>query len=137
MKKFAVLILLYAVLLFPACLKAEIVDGIVAVVNNEVVTQAELNAILLPLYTQYKSTYSDEELLMKIDEAKKNILYKLIEDKLILQEAHKIGMPATDEEVAERLEQIKSQFSSSEEFKSALASQGLTVVDLKEKYREQ
>jgi len=41
-------------------------------------------------------------------------------------------MPATDEEVAERLEQIKSQFSSSEEFKSALASQGLTVVDLKE-----
>ena len=137
MKKFAVLILLYAVLLFPACLKAEIVDGIVAVVNNEVVTQAELNAILLPLYTQYKSTYSDEELLKKIDEAKKNILYKLIEDKLILQEAHKIGMPATDEEVAERLEQIKSQFSSSEEFKSALASQGLTVVDLKEKYREQ
>jgi len=137
MKKFAVLILLYAVLLFPACLKAEIVDGIVAVVNNEVVTQAELNAILLPLYTQYKSTYSDEELLMKIDEAKKNILYKLIEDKLILQEAHKIGMPATDEEVAERLEQIKSQFSSSQEFKSALASQGLTVVDLKEKYREQ
>jgi len=137
MKKFAVLILLYAVLLFPACLKAEIVDGIVAVVNNEVVTQAELNAILLPLYTQYKSTYSDEELLMKIDEAKKNILYQLIEDKLILQEAHKIGMPATDEEVAERLEQIKSQFSSSEEFKSALASQGLTVVDLKEKYREQ
>lgn len=137
MKKFAVLILLYAVLLFPACLKAEIVDGIVAVVNNEVVTQAELNAILLPLYTQYKSTYSDEELLMKIDEAKKNILYQLIEDKLILQEAHKIGMPATDEEVAERLEQIKSQFSSSQEFKSALASQGLTVVDLKEKYREQ
>ena len=137
MKKFAVLILLYAVLLFPACLKAEIVDGIVAVVNNEVVTQAELNAILLPLYTQYKSTYSDEELLKKIDEAKKNILYKLIEDKLILQEAHKIGMPATDEEVAERLEQIKSQFSSSQEFKSALASQGLTVVDLKEKYREQ
>ena len=137
MKKFAVLILLYAVLLFPACLKAEIVDGIVAVVNNEVVTQVELNAILLPIYTQYKSTYSDEELLMKIDEAKKNILYKLIEDKLILQEAHKIGMPATDEEVAERLEQIKSRFSSSEEFKSALASQGLTVVDLKEKYREQ
>jgi len=137
MKKFAVLILLYAVLLFPACLKAEIVDGIVAVVNNEVVTQVELNAILLPIYTQYKSTYSDEELLKKIDEAKKNILYQLIEDKLILQEAHKIGMPATDEEVAERLEQIKSQFSSSEEFKSALASQGLTVVDLKEKYREQ
>ena len=137
MKKFAVLILLYAVLLFPACLKAEIVDGIVAVVNNEVVTQVELNAILLPIYTQYKSTYSDEELLKKIDEAKKNILYKLIEDKLILQEAHKIGMPATDEEVAERLEQIKSQFSSSQEFKSALASQGLTVVDLKEKYREQ
>ena len=137
MKKFAVLILLYAVLLFPACLKAEIVDGIVAVVNNEVVTQVELNAILLPIYTQYKSTYSDEELLKKIDEAKKNILYQLIEDKLILQEAHKIGMPATDEEVAERLEQIKSQFSSSQEFKSALASQGLTVVDLKEKYREQ
>jgi len=40
-------------------------------------------------------------------------------------------MPATDEEVAERLEQIKSQFSSSEEFKSALASQGLTSADLK------
>jgi len=137
MKKLAGLILLFLVLLYPHFLNAEIVDGIVAVVNNEVITQTELNAILLPIYTQYKSTYSDEELLTKIDEAKKNILYQLIEDRLILQEAQKIGMPATDEEVAERLEQIKSQFSSSEEFKSALASQGLTSADLKEKYREQ
>ncbi len=137
MKKIVILILLGIVLFYSVCLKAEIVDGIVAVVNNEVITQTELNDILLPVYTQYKSTYSDEELLKKIDEAKKNILYQLIEDRLILQEARKIGMPATDEEVNERLQQIKSQFANSEEFKSILASQGLTVADLKEKYKEQ
>ena len=137
MKKIVTLILLCIILFYSTCLKAEIVDGIVAVVNDEVITHAELNAILLPIYTQYKSTHSDEELLKKIDEAKKNILYQLIEDKLILQEARKIGMPATDEEVNERLEQIKSQFTNNEEFKSILASQGLTIADLKEKYREQ
>jgi parvulin-like peptidyl-prolyl isomerase len=137
MKKFAAFILLGITLLYPLSLKAEIVDGIVAVVNNEVITQAELNTILLPIYSQYKSTYSDEELLKKIDEAKKNILYQLIEDKLILQEAEKIGILVTDEEVDERLQQIKSQFSSSDEFRDALASQGLTVIDLKEKYKEQ
>jgi parvulin-like peptidyl-prolyl isomerase len=137
MKKFAAFILLGITLFYPLSLRAEIVDGIVAVVNNEVITQAELNTILLPIYSQYKATYSDEELLKKIDEAKKNILYQLIEDKLILQEAEKIGVSATDEEVDERLQQIKSQFSSSDEFRDALASQGLTVVDLKEKYKEQ
>jgi parvulin-like peptidyl-prolyl isomerase len=137
MKKITILVSFFIILFFNSYLNAEIVDGIVAVVNNDVITQAELNAILVPIYSQYKSTYSDEELVKKIDEAKKSIIYQLIEDRLILQEAQKIGITVSDEEVDEKLTQIKSQFASNEEFRSALDSQGLTVNDLKEKYREQ
>jgi parvulin-like peptidyl-prolyl isomerase len=137
MKKLAAVIILISVLLCSLLVKAEIVDGIIAIVNSEVITQADLNAILVPIYAQYKSTYSDEELLKKLDEAKNNILYQLIEDKLILQEARKYGITATDEEVDERLEQIKSQFSDEQEFRAALNSQNLNLNDLKEKYKEQ
>ncbi|MCK4519407.1 MAG: peptidylprolyl isomerase [Candidatus Omnitrophica bacterium] len=117
--------------------KAEIVDGIIAIVNNEVITQGELNQILLPIYTQYKSTYTDEELLQKLDDARRNILYQLIEDKLILQEAKRVEVVVDDKEVSGRMEQIKSQFADADEFKEALKSQNLTISDLKDKYREQ
>lgn len=138
LKYFKVFVIFIFLFLFNFCSpKAEIVDGIIAIVNNEVITQGELNEVLLPVYAQYKAVYSDEELLRKLGEARKNILQQLINDKLIVQEARRQEILVADEETEERLEQIKSQFSDENEFKEALESQGLTVNDLKEKYEEQ
>jgi parvulin-like peptidyl-prolyl isomerase len=116
---------------------SEVVDRIVAVVNNEVITKSEINEVLMPLYAQYKSTYDETELTRRLEEARTNILNQMIEDRLILQEAKSEGIEVTAREVEERLNEVKSQFADEEEFKRVLQTQDLTVADLKEKYSQQ
>lgn len=135
--KIFIVFFIYFVLLSYSGVKAEIINSIIAVVNNEAITQSELNEILIPIYAQYQSTYTDEELLQKLQEAHDNILYQLIGDKLILQEAKKQEIKVSEEEIEERLKQVKSQFPNNDEFKKILKSQNLTISDLEEKYKEQ
>jgi parvulin-like peptidyl-prolyl isomerase len=61
----------------------------------------------------------------------------MIEDKLILQQASKKNIKASEEEVDEKFNDVKSQFADAQEFEKILQSQGLTVSDLKDKYEEQ
>ncbi len=124
-------------LVYPALGYSGLVNEIAVVVNDKVITQSEVNKILMPIYTQYKSAYSGEELLQKLQEARKNVLNQMIEDKLMLQEAKKQGIEVSDEELEEKLNQVKSQFSNDEEFRQILKSENLTMLDLKEKYKEQ
>lgn len=131
------LFLIFFLAFMPQKASAEVVDGIVAVVNDDVITQGDINEVLIPIYSQYKATYSDEQLIQKLQEARKDILLQMIEDKLIIQEAEKLGVSVSDEEVQDRLEQIKGQFMDEAEFQEALRSQGITLEQLKEKYRQQ
>ena len=86
-------IVIALVILFSAGLAyAEFVDKIVAVVNDDVVTQSEVDAILAPVYIQYSSLYQAEELSRKMLEAREKLIKRLIEDKLILAEAERRGV---------------------------------------------
>ena len=116
---------------------SETFDKIVAVVNDEVITQSEIDEALKPVYTQYKSTYSKEELIQKLNQAREDILNQLIEEKLILQQAKKEEIEVSDEEIEEKLTQVKSQFPDEDTFRQVLDSQNLTISDLKQRYKEQ
>jgi len=76
---------------------AQVVDRIVAVVNDDVITQSELQESMLPFIADYKVRYDEEELEGKMDEVRQDALNRLIEEKLILQEAKKreiaVGIP--------------------------------------------
>lgn len=115
----------------------EVVDRIVAVVNDDIITQSELEESMLPFVADYKVRYGGEEAEEKMDAARQDALNRLIEEKLILQEAKRREIEITNEEVEERLESVKSRFGVEEEFYKAIENSGVTLAELKEKYKEQ
>ena len=132
-----------AIFIFFLCLfagrlhAADLVDRIVAVVNDEVITQSELEESMLPFVADYKIRYGEEELQEKIDEARADALNRLIEEKLILQEARRRGIIIDEEEVEERLEDVKARFKTEDNFKSALEESGISLSKLRQRYGEQ
>jgi parvulin-like peptidyl-prolyl isomerase len=115
---------------------AEVVDKILVIVNDEIITRGDLDRLLLPVYVQYKSRYSDRELKEKIDEVRRNLLKRLIEDKLLLVEARKREIEVASGEVEERIREVRVRFSTEEEFEAALAQENMLKSDLKEKFKE-
>ncbi len=116
---------------------AEVANKILAVVNDEVITNQELNDFLSPLYVQYEATYKGKELEEKIAQAQKEMLNQLIDDKLILQEAKKENIIVSDNEIEEKIEELKQRFTSPELFLAALEQQNLTLNKLEGLYRDQ
>lgn len=136
-------VLLFALLIPTLCVgmssdvHAEVLEGIVAIVNDEVITRHDLEEYLAPLYFQYKAEYQGEELLEKLKKLQADGLRQLIEEKLLLSEARKRKLTADPKEIQGRLDQVKERFSSQEEFEETLSRQGLVVEDLDERYRDQ
>lgn len=131
-------ILIIASLISPSAFaKEELVDRIVAAVNDEVITQSELDALFRPVAEQFKGVYQGQELIEKLTEARGKLLSQLIEDKLVLIEAKNLGIEATEQEVNERLDELKSQFPNEEAFRKALEDQQVTLSSLKKRLADQ
>ena len=109
---------------------AEIVDRIVAVVNKTVITEYQIQQT----QQNFMQEGAPEESLTR-----ESVLNFLIEQELVLQEAARMGLLVTDEELNAALENIKQQnnLTSDEQLKSALAGEGKTLTDFKEDVRQQ
>lgn len=118
-------------------LRAETLDKIIVVVNNEVITQGELDKMLAPAYQHYKMQLQGNELLRKLDETRQMILEQLIDEKLILSEARKKNVEIDEKEVAKKMEEAQGRFGSRELFEKALAEQRMTPKELKNRFRDQ
>jgi parvulin-like peptidyl-prolyl isomerase len=116
---------------------AQVIDRIVAVVDEDVITQSELQESMLPFIADYKLRYKEEEMEGKMGEVRQDALNRLIEERLILQEAKKRKIAVDDSEIKERLEHVKKRFDNEEEFYLAIKDSGITMARLKEKYKEQ
>jgi parvulin-like peptidyl-prolyl isomerase len=68
---------------------------------------------------------------------KKDLLDRLIEDRLMLQDAKKENINADENKIRSRVDQIRKRYSSETEFQEALKLQGLTLADIENKLREQ
>ena len=116
---------------------AEEANKIIAVVQDEIITQQELDYNLLPLFEQYKAVYQNEDLDKKLRKVKKDILEQMIENKLILQEAKRRGIKANEEEIEKEIAKAKKEFSSPEELAKVLKQENLSIQKLRERYEEQ
>ncbi|MDD5747010.1 MAG: peptidyl-prolyl cis-trans isomerase [Candidatus Omnitrophica bacterium] len=110
---------------------------ILAVVNEDAITQTDVDELLAPIYMQYQNTYSGEELKKKLTVAKTDILNQLIEDRLILQQAQKNNLTVDEKEVETLIEDLKTNFKTAQEFDNVLAGQNITLPELRKRYREQ
>ena len=112
-------------------------EKIVAIVNNDIITQKDLNDFINFTRLQLSREYSQQEVEDRINKIKLDMLSKLIEDRLILQEANKEKMKIDDARVKGRLSDLRRRYPSEVQFQQDLVNQGLTLADIEKKIREQ
>lgn len=135
MKRIACLLFIILLLCFFSTSYAQ--DKIVAIVNQDVITQKDYADFLNFMRLQLSSQYKGRELEEKINSAKTDLLNRLIEDRLILQEAKKNGISVDEGRIKARLNEAKKGYPTEKQFQNDLMSQGLTQADIEKKIREQ
>jgi peptidyl-prolyl cis-trans isomerase SurA len=84
----------------------QVVDGIAAVVNNDVITYSEVRDLVAPREKLLRSQYTGEELAKKIKEVREAALKDLIDRQLILQAFKKDNFQVPDHFVEDRMKEI-------------------------------
>ncbi|MDO8662819.1 MAG: peptidyl-prolyl cis-trans isomerase [Candidatus Omnitrophota bacterium] len=112
-------------------------DKIAAIVNNEVITQKDLDDFLHFMTMQLAREYKGKALENKLASIKTDLLSRLIEDKLILQEAKKEKIILDEARVRAKVNEIRKRYDSDSAFQAELMGQGLTQADIENKVREQ
>ncbi|OIO38620.1 MAG: hypothetical protein AUJ71_02540 [Candidatus Omnitrophica bacterium CG1_02_49_16] len=116
---------------------AEVLERILAVVNDELVTEQDLETVMAPVVAQARTTYTGKEFDERLKEARVQFLEKVIEDKLILSEAKRKLVIVKDPEVDEMMTDVRNKFPSREAFIKSVEGQGLTERKLWERFRDQ
>jgi len=124
-----------ATLLFaPPSAQATHVDGIVAIVNDEVITQSQLDDLKMPLGDKGFITYRDTD----DPKVRERLLERLIDKKLQLQRARELGIVVSEADVDGAIADVRQRNRmSEEELTASLGEQGLTMADYRQQIREQ
>ncbi len=108
-----------------------VVDRVVAVVNQEIITLSEVERLSRPLQGEIQT----EDRLQRqeqVQELYRKVLKRLIDEMLIDQEARKSGLKVSSKEVEEVIEGIKRRNAvNQEQFEKLLAAEGLTFEAFK------
>lgn len=132
-QRFLFVFFLMTVFCCPRHVFAEKMDKIVAIVNEDVITEDELNVFI-------KITAMDEEAEIKgedLQELKKALLDRMIEDRLILQEAKRLQLKADEKIIEDRIREIKQKAGNERAFEQALKAEGVSLNELREKLKNQ
>ncbi|MCK9603834.1 MAG: peptidyl-prolyl cis-trans isomerase [Candidatus Omnitrophica bacterium] len=126
-------------------------EKVVAIVNNDIITQKDLNDFLNFARVQLSAESKGKNLEDKAQEMKLNLLDRLIEDRLILQDAKRTLEDASKkkdmytvsrldidpERIKMRIGEIRKKFNSEADYQRSLKLQGLVQADLETRMREQ
>jgi peptidyl-prolyl cis-trans isomerase SurA len=118
-----------------AAAEASVVDRIVAVVNEDIITVYDIDMIVRPMVQNIKTQgLSPERERQTLSKLREEMLDNLINAKLTEQEVKRYKIAVTDEEVENHIRQLKQRRSlSDEDLKAGLAQEGLTL----EEYRKE
>jgi peptidyl-prolyl cis-trans isomerase SurA len=111
--------------------RAEVIDEIVAKVNDDIVTKSDLDAEEQGLLQELYRRFSGTDLDARVSQAKRDLLRHLIDRRILIQRAaHIFDMTKMKEFY---LESFKNQqdIKSDKELEKLLAQQGMTMSDLK------
>ena len=108
-----------------------VVDRVVAVVNQEVITFSEIEKWSRPFQQEIQAEDRLER-RERIQEVFRKVLDRIIEEKLIEQEARKSGIKVTSKEIEGAVEEVKEKNKINQEaLEKALAAEGLTLEAFK------
>ena len=117
----------------------DVVDRIVAVVNDEIISLYELDRAFDPILNKIKaSRYPAAQEQQVITEVRSRVLDQLIEQKLTDQELKRFNITVSDQEIDFAIERIKESRSiSDEQFAQALDAEGLTLEEFRQNTKAQ
>ena len=114
------------------------VDSYAAMVNNRLITVAEVITLVRPVEQQLRDTYKGRELDDKVRDLYKKGTDSLIERALILEEFEKQGGKIPDQAVDDHINEIiREKFGNNRaEFLKALAEERMTIDEWREETKE-
>jgi peptidyl-prolyl cis-trans isomerase SurA len=136
-KKTTIGILLTLAIGICAIASAEVVDRIVAIVNNEIITLSDLNKAILPyrqnIDASQNSSEKKQELIQTLE---RDVLQQLIDRSLSSQEAVKYNIAVSKEDVDSAIQNfMASNKMDLKGLEAALAADGLTLENYRTKMK--
>ena len=121
----------------PCGAQREAVDRVIAIVGDRVILASELATQVQMIALQTGRHPKDEQELQQFQE---EILQQMVSDQLFLVAAQQdtsisVRSEEIDQALDEHIGRISQNFGSNEEFLDALAAEGLTIRELKKRYR--
>ena len=117
---------------------AEVVDRIVAVVNDEIITLVQLNKMLTPYREKIEAgTGTEKQKKEMMESLERKMLHQLIDRSLANQEAERYHIHISDEELDKAIANFKKMNNLDEEnFQKALESQHMTFEEYRDRIRQ-
>ncbi len=117
---------------------ADVVERVVATVNNEAIFLSDLRKRAVPFLPQVAEASTETERMARLKELYEELLTFLVDEQLIRQLASSGGIRATDADVDNAIENLRLQNNmTEEEFNEALASQGLSQGQYRQDLKRQ
>lgn len=134
-RKIIVLVLIFSGATF--LFTQEIVEAIVAVVNDEVITLSQYKATHEELLQSLRAQLQGEEFRKQYEGLRKNILENMIMEALLLQEAKKQGINV-NEQVNMAIQKIKEDYNlqTDQDLRRELAKQGMDLESFRKRMEE-
>lgn len=128
-------LLALVLLVLPTTAWSQRLDGVAAVVNDDVVLQSDIEEQLYLLLMRAQQRPDSST----IDTLRHQILDQLIEEKLIVSEAKRVGLEVSDAEIRKEVDravnEAKERLGGEEEYRRQLARENTTEEKLRNKYR--
>ena len=129
--------LLSFLMVFPAY-GDHLVDRVVAVVNNDVITLSELEKAGREFFERIKVQAPAAEVDKALEKAREEVLSSLVDKLIVEQQAEKLSITVTDQEVDTALDQILARnHATIEDFKKELAAMKISEQEYRENLRGQ
>ena len=133
-------LLIIALLAMPtgyAWATGQVVNRILVKINNNIITQYDLDEKLEPIMAQVKGRQLSASEERQLAELRKRALADMVNDILIQQEVEKYNIVVTDEDVDKEVERIKQEQQLDDEgFAAAVGRDGFTVEVFRERLKK-
>lgn len=130
--------ILFFFLFLPTLSLANVVDRSVAIVNGDTITLSEVNEFGKPFFQKVTEETPANQLNEALQQARKTVIDKLIDKRLMVQEAKKFNIRVSDEEVESALQRaLATNKATMEQFRQEISAAGMSEKQYREELREQ
>jgi peptidyl-prolyl cis-trans isomerase SurA len=132
------LVTTFAMVLMVGAASADVVERVVATVNNEAIFLSDLRKRAVPFLPQVAEASTETERMARLKELYEELLTFLVDEQLIRQLASNSGIRVTDADVDNATENLRLQNNLTEEqFQQALEAQGLSKTQYRRDLKRQ